>query len=363
MGDSGPIVFQRSDRGIVINPDGTIQVGDATVANSDASRGKLRVVKFANARACRSKAAIYSRRPSACSAAARRCEDASFRARSRNRTFRRARDDAHGRGHAQLHRDRRRAATAERHAPDAIKSSPKFRPEIADEDTAHARPPHSRHRHDGPGTQRSGHLQQHREHAHDRLQTSARRIPGSALRARPPRRHADLRPGQHPAGRHRTRLRRQDRRHAAHHDAGHARRRPARITTSRSAAKASSRSRCPTAAPPTRATARSSSMRRAASSPRKATSCSPASRCRRTPPRHDQRAGPGFGDAARADDHADRLGQFQLSMFVNKAGLDRSATTCYLETPASGPPQDGTPRPTASATCSRAISNRPTSRP
>jgi len=48
MGDSGPIVFQRSDRGIVINPDGTIQVGDATVANSDASRGKLRVVKFAN---------------------------------------------------------------------------------------------------------------------------------------------------------------------------------------------------------------------------------------------------------------------------------------------------------------------------
>lgn len=48
MGDSGPIVFQKSDRDIVINPDGTIQVGDATIANSDSARGKLRVVKFAN---------------------------------------------------------------------------------------------------------------------------------------------------------------------------------------------------------------------------------------------------------------------------------------------------------------------------
>lgn len=48
-----------------------------------------------------------------------------------------------------------------------------------------------------------------------------------------------------------------------------------RSSTSRSAAKASSRSSCPTAAPPTRATAPSSSTRRAASSPRRATWCSP----------------------------------------------------------------------------------------
>ena len=38
---------------------------------------------------------------------------------------------------------------------------------------------------------------------------------GSALRARAPHRHADLGPGQHPAGRRRSRLRREDRRHAA----------------------------------------------------------------------------------------------------------------------------------------------------
>ena len=41
---------------------------------------------------------------------------------------------------------------------------------------SHARPPHRRHRHDGPGTQRPGHLQQHRQPAHHRLQAPARRI-------------------------------------------------------------------------------------------------------------------------------------------------------------------------------------------
>jgi len=37
------------------------------------------------------------------------------------------------------------------------------------------------------------------------------------------------------------------------------------------------------------------------------------------------------------------LGQIELSMFVNKAGLQAIGDNLYLETPASGPPQNGTP--------------------
>jgi flagellar basal-body rod protein FlgG len=37
------------------------------------------------------------------------------------------------------------------------------------------------------------------------------------------------------------------------------------------------------------------------------------------------------------------VGQLQLSIFVNKAGLQGIGDNLYLETPASGTPQDGTP--------------------
>lgn len=46
MGDSGPIVFQTSDRDIIINNDGSIRVREGSSAMSDSSRGKLRVVEF-----------------------------------------------------------------------------------------------------------------------------------------------------------------------------------------------------------------------------------------------------------------------------------------------------------------------------
>ena len=55
------------------------------------------------------------------------------------------------------------------------------------------------------------------------------------------------------------RLGRQDRGHHAHHEPGHADLHREATSTSPSAARASSRSSCPTAAPPTPATARSSS--------------------------------------------------------------------------------------------------------
>ena len=46
LGDGGPIQFQSNDNNIAINPDGTITVREGANANSDASRGKLRLVRF-----------------------------------------------------------------------------------------------------------------------------------------------------------------------------------------------------------------------------------------------------------------------------------------------------------------------------
>ena len=85
-----------------------------------------------------------------------------------------------------------------------------------------ARPLHSSDRHGGTGTQRSGDLQQHRQHAHHRLQEAARGVSGFDLRPCAPRRRAGVRPGHHPARRCRHRRRRQDRRHAAPDEPGHA---------------------------------------------------------------------------------------------------------------------------------------------
>ena len=44
LGDGGPIVLQHTDRDIVITKDGTITVREGASLNSDATRGKLRLV-------------------------------------------------------------------------------------------------------------------------------------------------------------------------------------------------------------------------------------------------------------------------------------------------------------------------------
>jgi flagellar basal body rod protein FlgG len=46
MGDAGPIVFGSGDRDVVFNPDGSIRVREAQ-SNTDAGRGRLRLVAFA----------------------------------------------------------------------------------------------------------------------------------------------------------------------------------------------------------------------------------------------------------------------------------------------------------------------------
>jgi flagellar basal-body rod protein FlgF len=48
LGDSGPIVLQQTDRDIVITADGTITVREGQSLNSDSTRGKLRLVTFAD---------------------------------------------------------------------------------------------------------------------------------------------------------------------------------------------------------------------------------------------------------------------------------------------------------------------------
>jgi flagellar basal-body rod protein FlgF len=53
MGDNGPIVLQRTDRDIVITKDGTVKVREGVSLNSDATRGKLRLVTFANPQSLR----------------------------------------------------------------------------------------------------------------------------------------------------------------------------------------------------------------------------------------------------------------------------------------------------------------------
>ena len=52
LGDSGPIVFAPTDRGITINPDGTIRVQEGGTTN-DGGRGRLRLASFANAQQLR----------------------------------------------------------------------------------------------------------------------------------------------------------------------------------------------------------------------------------------------------------------------------------------------------------------------
>ena len=48
LGDAGPIVLQTTDRDVVIHADGTIKVREGLSLTSDSTRGKLRLVSFAN---------------------------------------------------------------------------------------------------------------------------------------------------------------------------------------------------------------------------------------------------------------------------------------------------------------------------
>ena len=163
-----------------------------------------------------------------------------------------------------------------------------------------------------------------------------------------PHRHADLDAGQHPAGRHRSRRRRQDRRHAAPDDAGHASRRPAPTSTSPSAAKASSRSQMPDG---TFTYTRDGSFQMDAQG-RIVTVAGQRRAARHHHPDqravdHDQPAGPGVGDGA-GHDHADRSRPARahpLRQQGRPAG--RSATTCSSKRRPPARRRTACPTPTA----------------
>ena len=48
VGENGTMIFQQTDRDIVVTKDGTIKVREGQSLNSDTTRGKLRVVRFAD---------------------------------------------------------------------------------------------------------------------------------------------------------------------------------------------------------------------------------------------------------------------------------------------------------------------------
>jgi flagellar basal-body rod protein FlgF len=49
LGENGPVVFQNTDHGIMISPDGTISVREGDTVNTESQRGRLRLVTFQNA--------------------------------------------------------------------------------------------------------------------------------------------------------------------------------------------------------------------------------------------------------------------------------------------------------------------------
>ena len=53
LGEGGPIVLQNTDRDIVVTSDGTIKVREGLSLTSDSTRGKLRLVTFANPQSLR----------------------------------------------------------------------------------------------------------------------------------------------------------------------------------------------------------------------------------------------------------------------------------------------------------------------
>ena len=216
LGENGPIVLQPTDRDIAITKDGTIKVreGNSLTTDSHARQAAARDV-----RPIRSSCARTAPRPSRAPDGAAPMPLPEARANVVQGAIEKSnvRPVVEMTRMIELTRAYTQVATILQqqgeHAKELDRATRRSSGLVRRR--SHACTAHRGDRNDGPGTQRPGHLQQHRQHAHDRLQAPARGIPGSALRARQPRRHADLDAGQHPAGRHRSRRRRQDRRHAA----------------------------------------------------------------------------------------------------------------------------------------------------
>jgi flagellar basal-body rod protein FlgF len=115
LGNSGPIVFQQTDKAINIAQDGNVTVLEGT-NRVDSVRGKLRVVSFAQAqRLVKEGANLYSARRRQRRASGYHLAAAPGLCREVQRQFR-DRDGPHDRDHADLHPDLLAAAATERPA-------------------------------------------------------------------------------------------------------------------------------------------------------------------------------------------------------------------------------------------------------
>ncbi len=120
--------------------------------------------------------------------------------------------------------------------------------------------------------------------------------------------------------------------------------RPGTRSTSPSAAKDSSRSRCRTGPSPIPATARSRWTRRAASSPPQGNVVQPGITIPQNSTSITINAQGQVSAIAAGTTTPTVLGQLTLTRFVNKAGLQSIGDNLFVETPASGTPQDGDAR-------------------
>ena len=178
LGNSGPIVFQPTDKQINIASDGNVTVLEGT-SRIDSVRGKLRLVTFAQAQQ------LVKEGSNLYAAGEGQAAQPDTTSRLRQGFIEKSNvNSVHEMSRMieitrDLHADLVAAAAAERFA------------QIGDRKTrrrsglrgilTHARTLHRSDRNGGTGTQRSGDLQQHREHAHHRLQEAARGVPGPDL--------------------------------------------------------------------------------------------------------------------------------------------------------------------------------------
>ena len=195
---------------------------------------------------------------------------------------------------------------------------------------------------EGQQMQAGHHLQQPGQRRHQRLQARRRGVRGPDVPEPAPGRRGQQRAdaaAHRPAGR-------PGRARGGHRRATSARAtcsRPATTWTWPSRARASSRSRCPTAPPATPATARSSSTR----SGQIVTANGHVLQPGITVPANAQSvtiAADGTVNVTLPAQAAPQsVGQLQLASFINPAGLDPRGQNLYAETAASGAPNAGAP--------------------
>ena len=177
LGNSGPIVFQPTDHDVSIAADGNITVLEG-INRINSVRGKLRLVSFAQAQKLLKEGSnLYSAGTGAAAQpdTASKVKQGFIEKSNVNSVAEMSRMIEVTRTYTQI---ATLAAAAERPAQNR---DPATRRRSGVRKLSHARSLYRGDWNGGPGTQRPGDLQQHREPAHHRLQEAARCVPGPDL--------------------------------------------------------------------------------------------------------------------------------------------------------------------------------------